>query len=201
MSLGALTLENRFVRLRPFVAGADGPELYALAERAPEIFRLWSHRGPGDWVGEWLEVIRKRTESGTMIPFAVTRPEDGAFLGITSFLDPSEGNKSVEVGMTCYAPEAQGTVINPSCKRLLMSHAFEDWGARRVQYQVDNRNERSKAAVLKLGAKLEGVLRKHKTLPDGFVRDTAFFSILDTEWPEVKARLDARILAGEAARA
>ncbi|MGE6698217.1 GNAT family N-acetyltransferase [Hyphomonas sp. NPDC076900] len=201
MNLGALTLENRFVRLRPFAAGPDGPELYALAERAPEIFRLWSHRGPGDWVGAWIEVIRRRTESGTMIPFTVTRPEDGAFLGITSFLDPSEGNKSLEVGMTCYAPEAQGTVINPACKRLLMAHAFEDWGARRVQYQVDNRNERSKAAVLKLGAKLEGVLRKHKTLPDGFVRDTAFFSILDTEWPEVKARLDARLLAAEAARA
>lgn len=201
MSLGALTLENRFVRLRPFVAEADGPELHALAQRAPEIFRLWSHRGPGDWVGEWVNVIRRRTIDGTMVPFAVTHPQDGSFLGVTSFLDPSEVNKSVEVGMTCYAPEVQGTVINPSCKRLLMGHAFEDWGARRVQYQVDNRNERSKAAVLKLGARLEGVLRNHKTLPDGFVRDTAFFSILDTEWPAVKAGLDQRIPAGEAARA
>lgn len=195
MNLGALTLENRFVRLRPFLAGADGPELYALAERAPEIFRLWSHRGPGDWVGEWIQAIRKRTESGTMIPFAVTRPEDGAFLGITSFLDPSEGNKSVEIGMTCYAPEVQGTAVNPACKHLLMRHAFEAWGARRVQYQIDNRNERSKAAVLKLGAKLEGVLRKHRTLPDGFVRDTAFFSILDDEWPDVRARLEQRLAA------
>lgn len=199
MSLGAaLPLENQFVRLRPFSADADGAELYAMAARAPEIFRLWSHRGPGDWVGGWIDVIRKRTIDGSMIPSAVTRPQDGAFLGITSFLDPSEANKSVEIGMTCYAPEVQGTAVNPSCKRLLMGHAFEEWGARRVQYQVDNRNERSKAAVLKLGARLEGVLRNHKTLPDGFVRDTAFFSILDTEWPAVKARLDARILAGEA---
>lgn len=193
MFLGADTLENKFVRLRPFVPEVDGAELYALAERAPEIFRLWSHRGPGDWVGEWVHAIRKRTDDRTMIAFAVVQPEDGAFLGVTSFLDPSEVNKSVEIGMTCYAPEAQGTVVNPSAKRLLMGHAFEAWGARRVQYQVDNRNERSKAAVLKLGAKLEGVLRNHRTLPDGFVRDTAFFSILDTEWPEVKAQLDARI--------
>ena len=199
MSLGPVTLENRFVRLRPFVPEADGAELYALASRAPEIFRLWSHRGPGDWVGEWVDVIRKRTVDGTMIAFAAARPEDGAFLGVTSFLDPSEVNKSVEIGMTCYAPEAQGTHVNPSAKRLLMGHAFETWGARRVQYQVDNRNERSKAAVLKLGAKLEGVLRNHRTLPDGFVRDTAFFSILDTEWAASKARLDARIAAGEAA--
>lgn len=201
MTPGALTFENRFVRLRPFVAETDGAALYALAERAPEIFRLWSYRGPGDWVGGWIGSIRKRTAEGTMIVFAVERPEDGAFAGITSFLDPSEVNKSVEVGMTCYAPEVQGTALNPSAKRLLMGYAFDTWGARRVQYQVDNRNERSKAAVLKLGAKLEGVLRNHRTLPDGFVRETAFFSILDAEWPEVKARLDARIAAGDRANA
>lgn len=198
MPLAPMILENAHVRLRPFEPERDGPELYALAERAPEIFRLWSHRGPGDWVGDWIEVIRKRTLDGTMIPFAVTRPADGAFLGITSWLDPNETSKSVEVGMTCYAPEVQGTVVNPSAKRLLMGEAFEVWGARRVQYQVDNRNERSKAAVLKLGAKLEGVLRNHKTVSDGFVRDTAFFSIIDREWPDVKARLDARIAAAGA---
>lgn len=193
MTLSPVTLENAFVRLRPFEPDADGPELHALAARAPEVFRLWSHRGPGDWVGQWVDVIRQRTKDASMIAFAVTRPVDGAFLGITSWLDPHEVNKSVEIGMTCYAPEAQGTHVNPSCKRLLMGHVFETWGARRVQYQVDNRNERSKAAVLKLGASLEGVLRNHRTLPDGFIRDTAFFSIIDREWPQVKARLDARI--------
>jgi RimJ/RimL family protein N-acetyltransferase len=195
MTLGPITLANAHVRLRPFDPAADGAELYALAERAPEIFRLWSHRGPGDWVGEWIDVIRKRTIDGTMIAFAVTRPVDGTFLGITSWLDPHEVNKSVEIGMTCYAPEAQGTVVNPSCKRLLMGHAFETWGARRVQYQVDERNMRSRTAVLKLGAVQEGILRNHKTVADGFVRNTVFFSILDREWPEVKAKLDVRIEA------
>lgn len=195
MTLGPITLTNAHVRLRPFDAASDGAELYALAQRAPEIFRLWSHRGPGDWVGEWIDVIRKRTIDDTMIAFAVTRPADGAFVGITSWLDPSEANKSVEIGMTCYAPEAQGTVVNPSCKRLLMGHAFETWGARRVQYQVDERNLRSRTAVLKLGAVQEGILRNHKTVADGFVRNTVFFSILDREWPEVKAKLDVRIAA------
>lgn len=195
MSLGPLTLENALVRLRPFVAETDGAELYALAERAPEIFRLWSFRGPGDWVQGWIDTICKRTDTGSMLAFSAVRPADGAFLGITSYLDPSEVNKSVEIGMTCYAPEVQGTAVNPACKHLLMRHAFEAWGARRVQYQIDNRNERSKAAVLKLGAKLEGVLRKHRTLPDGFVRDTAFFSILDDEWPDVRARLEQRLAA------
>lgn len=195
MPLAPMSLENAHVRLRPFDPASDGAELYALAQRAPEIFRLWSHRGPGDWVGGWIEVIRQRTSDGTMIAFAVTRPADGAFLGITSWLDPSEANKSVEIGMTCYAPEVQGTVVNPSCKRLLMGHVFESWGARRVQYQVDERNMRSRTAVLKLGAVQEGILRNQKTLADGFVRNTVFFSILDREWPEVKARLDARIAA------
>lgn len=196
MKLAPVTLENAHVRLRAFAAETDRAELYALVERAPEIFRLWYARGPGDWVGDWVQSIRERTESGTMIAFAVTRPSDGTFLGVTSYLDPSEAHKAAEIGMTCYAPEAQGTVVNPSCKRLLMGHLFEAWGARRVQYQVDNRNERSKAAVLKLGARLEGVLRSNRTLPDGFIRDSAMFSILPSEWPEVKAKLDARIAAG-----
>ena len=195
MQLAPLILENAHVRLRPFGEAMDAPELYALNERAPEIFRLWSHWAPGDWVSEWIDMIRKRTIDGSMIPFTVTHPSDGAFLGITSWLDPSEANKTVEIGMTCYAPEAQGTAVNPSCKRLLMAHVFEAWGARRVQYQVDERNMRSRTAVLKLGAVQEGVLRNHKTVGNGFVRNTVFFSILDREWPDVKARLDARIAA------
>jgi len=195
MPLAALILENAHVRLRPFDEAKDAPELYALDQRAPEIFKLWSHWSPGDWVTEWINVIRRRTIDGTMIPFTVTRASDGAFLGITSWLDPSEVNKTVEIGMTCYAPEAQGTVVNPSCKRLLMGHVFEDWGAKRVQYQVDERNIRSRTAVLKLGAVQEGILRNHKTVGNGHVRNTVFFSIIDREWPEVKARLDARIAA------
>ena len=195
MNLAPVTLENSFVRLRPFAPDRDGAELYALADRAPDIFRLWSHRGPGDWVGDWIANIRERTDKGTMLAITVTRPSDGAFLGVTSWLDPNEVNKSVEIGMTCYAPEAQGTAVNPATKRLLLEHLFEAWGGRRVQFQVDERNLRSRTAVLKLGAVQEGTLRNHRTLLDGFVRNTVFFSILDTEWPGVKARLDARLAA------
>ena len=195
MKLAPMVLENTHVRLRPFEEAKDGPELYALEKRAPDIFRLWSHWAPGDWVTEWIDVIRKRTNDGTMIPLTVTRASDGGFLGITSWLDPSETNKTVEVGMTCYAPEAQGTVVNPSCKRLLMGHVFEEWGAKRVQYQVDERNMRSRTAVLKLGAVQEGILRNHKIVGSGHVRNTVFFSIIDREWLDVKAKLDARIAA------
>lgn len=193
MSLSMPLFENAHVRLRPFIPDTDGAELHELANSAPDIFRLWSFRGPGDWVGSWIKSIRERTLGGSMFAFAVTRPQDGAFLGITSYLDPNETNKSVEIGMTCYAPEAQGTAVNPSCKRLLLGHAFDAWGARRVQFQVDERNARSRAGVLKLGAEQEGVLRNHRTLPDGFVRNTVFFSIIDSEWSDVRTRLDVRL--------
>jgi RimJ/RimL family protein N-acetyltransferase len=188
-----VSLENAFVRLRPFEPDTDGPEVHELAARAPEIFRFWSYRGAEGWVRSWIEAIRERTEDGSMIPFAVVQPASGAFIGITSYLDPSPANRSVEVGMTCYAPEAQGTPVNPAAKRLLLAHAFEGHGAVRVQFSVDTRNLRSQAAVIKLGARQEGVLRKNKIVADGYLRDTAVFSILDSEWPEVKDRLDARL--------
>ncbi|MEH6693952.1 MAG: GNAT family protein [Hyphomonas sp.] len=194
MQLEPVTLADAHVRLEPFDPALYGAALRALADSAPEQFVLWSHRGPGDWVGLWLETIAARAAAGTMIPFSVLSPSGSDFLGITSYLDPNAVNRSVEIGMTVYAPQAAGTAINPAAKRLLLAHAFGE-GAVRVQFQVDDRNKRSQAAVLKLGAKREGILRNHRTLPDGFIRDTAFFSIIDMEWPEVKARLDARLAA------
>ena len=194
MQLVPLTLADAHVRLEPFDPALYGAALRALADSAPEQFVLWSHRGPGDWVGLWLETIAARAAAGTIIPFSVLSPSGSDFLGITSYLDPNAVNRSVEIGMTVYAPQAAGTAINPAAKRLLLAHAFGE-GAVRVQFQVDDRNKRSQAAVLKLGAKREGILRNHRTLPDGFIRDTAFFSIIDMEWPEVKARLDARLAA------
>ena len=96
--------------------------------------------------------------------------------------------------IAAYAREAQGTHINPAAKRLLLGHAFA-CGALRVQFQIDERNQRSQAAVLKLGATREGTLRQHKVIASGFVRNTCFFSILKSEWPSVKAGLDARLPA------
>lgn len=151
MKLAPVTLENEFVRLRPLDPDGDAAAMSALEARAPEIFRLWSHWGYGDWVGRWIENIRERTHNGTM--------------------------------------------INPAAKRLLLAHAFDTHGALRVQFQVDERNTRSQAAVLKLGATKEGVLRNHRILQTGYVRNTVLFSILDTEWPATRDRLDARLEA------
>lgn len=188
MKLAPVTLADAHVRLVPFQVDTHAGPLREMAERAPEQFLLWSHRGPGDWIGRWLDNMAQRAAAGTMIPFAVLSADGTDCLGITSYLDPNVVNRGVEIGMTAYAPHAAGTAINPAAKRLLLAHAFGE-GALRVQFQVDARNKRSQAA----GAKQEGVLRNHRVLQDGFVRDTAVFAILDSEWPDVKARLDARL--------
>ena len=152
MKLAPVTLADAHVRLVPFDAGAHAGPLRQMAEGAPEQFLLWSHRGPGDWIGRWLDNIAQRAVAGTMIPFAVLSPDGADYLGITSYLDPSAVNRGVEIGMTAYAPHAAGTVQ-------------------------------------------EGVLRDNRILPNGTTRSTVVFSILAREWPDVKARLDARLAA------
>ena len=185
-------LADVHVRLVPYDPEAHGDSVYRMGHAYPEIFTYWSHRGPGDWARNWVDTIARRTQLGTTLAYAVLHPSADEFLGITAYLDPSAEHRHVEIGMTAYVPDAQGTPVNPACKRLLLGHAFTS-GALRVQFQIDERNQRSQAAVLKLGASREGTLRQHKVLPGGFVRNTCFFSILKDEWPRVKAGLDARL--------
>ena len=130
---------------------------------------------------------------GTALPFAVRRLSDGAIVGATRYLDirPADGN--LEIGWTWYAPEAWGTAVNPEAKLLLLAHAFEGLGAVRVALCCDARNRRSHDAILRLGATREGVLRRHRLVQHGVIRDTVVFSILDDEWPRVKAGLEARL--------
>ncbi|KCZ92846.1 GNAT family N-acetyltransferase [Hyphomonas johnsonii] len=194
MKLAPVTLADPHVRLVPFDAALHGADLRSMAEAAGDELKHWPYRGPGDWIANWLASIAQRTGTGQMIPFAVLSPADGAFLGLTAYLSPDSQSRSVEIGMTVYAPSVHGTAINPAAKRLLLGHAFEQ-GAIRVQFNIDARNKRSQAAVRKLGAVQEGVLRDNRILPDNFLRSTVVFSILGREWPEVKARLDARLAA------
>lgn len=198
MLIRPLTLENRFVRLVPFEPDHHGPQLVALSEQTGARLGTWPVFVAGtDWLAPWLETLRSRVAAGTLVPFAVYLG-DGRFAGMTAFLNPDAGHRNVEIGMTFYAPDLQGGVINPACKHLLLGHAFGQ-GALRVYFHVDERNARSRAAVLKLGAVQEGLLRDNRILPDGFVRTTVVFSILAREWPAVKAGLDARLAAFEGA--
>jgi len=182
-------LENRFVRMEPLAEAhkeelraacaadpATWQDLYVVSMLGEHFDRHWQRfAGPGD---------------GKTMTFALV--VDGVCRGMSSYLDIEPFHSTVEIGFTYYDPAVRGGVANPSAKRLLMAHAFES-GAQRVQYRVDAANARSRAAVLKLGAVQEGILRNDKVTWTGRIRSTVVFSILADEWPAVRDRLDERI--------
>jgi RimJ/RimL family protein N-acetyltransferase len=192
MKLDPQVLENRHVRLEPF-AEAHKAGLRAACDADPKTRNeLYPYTMLGEGFDtQWARLARE-AEAGTVIPFAVV--VDGVCRGMTTLMAIDRIHGTVEIGGTYYDPAVRGGAVNPSCKRLLMAHAFES-GAMRVQYCVDAINARSRAAVLKLGATQEGILRKHRKCWTGRIRDTVVFSITDDEWPPIRDRLDARIAA------
>jgi RimJ/RimL family protein N-acetyltransferase len=135
----------------------------------------------------------KAEEKNEEYAFAVVLKRGGRVVGSTSYLGIVLKHKSVEIGATWYSADVQGTAVNPECKLLLLKHAFEDWGAVRVQLKTDINNTHSQRAILKLGAKFEGRLRNHGIRPDGTIRDAMLYSMIPSEWPTVKKGLEARI--------
>ncbi|MEU4289274.1 GNAT family protein [Kribbella sp. NPDC026596] len=136
---------------------------------------------------EWIPAAEKR------FAYVVRLVADGTVVGTSSLGDVDVPNESIHLGWTGYAPAVWGTAVNPAAKLLLLQHAFEDCEFGRVKIQTGSKNTRSQAAIAKLGATREGVLRRHKRLADGSFRDTVVFSILADEWPDVRKRLEARI--------
>lgn len=191
MKLEVRPLENRWVRLEPFTAALEG-EVRAALDCDSDSWDVMVGAAYGPHFDGWWASALKAMEAGTRIAYAVRRLEDGAVVGTSSLYEINPPYRRCEVGSTFYRPEARGGVINPASKRLLLGHAF-DAGAVRVEIVTDAINPRSQAAILKLGAKAEGVLRKHKITFTGRPRDTAMFAILDEDWSEVRARLDARL--------
>lgn len=192
MELEPTILENRFVRLEP-LAEPHREELRAAVNKDADFFPA---KYPYSWAGEhfdgtWAKTLKDMEKRHTAA-FAVL--VDGACRGISTYYGIDRDNDVLEIGGTFYEPAVRGGPVNPSAKRLLMAHAF-DSGARRVVYRVDAINARSRAAVLKLGAVQEGILRQDRVTYTGRVRDTVIFSILASEWPPVRDRLDARIAA------
>ena len=196
--LQPVTLTGRFVRLEP-LGRAHAAGLLAAAD--PETFR-YMHTVPRTWdVAGFEGYIDTLLASTAMNCFAVCRNDTsgGATpVGVTAYLDIRPEHRGVEIGMTWYSPSVRGTAINPETKRLLLAHAFETdlypaGPAIRVMLKTDERNARSRAAILKLGATFEGILRNHVVMPDGFLRQTAVYGVIDAEWPGVRARLDARL--------
>lgn len=188
-----ITLLGRLIRLEP-MSEAHIPDLASVG-LDPDIWRLMLYgeiQTEQDLRG-WVLDILKRQSRGTDLPFVVIHHGLQRAIGATRYLNIEPAHNSLEIGGTWYGKEFQGTAVNPEAKYLLLKHAFETLGVQRVQFKTDARNLRSQRAIERLGAVKEGVLRKHMILPDGAVRDSVFYSILDEEWPQIKANLEARI--------
>ncbi|MBS0361288.1 MAG: GNAT family N-acetyltransferase [Proteobacteria bacterium] len=192
MQLEPKVLEDRFVRLEPMTE-AHREDLRAACDADPQT---WVQLYPFAMHAEhfdprWTQMMSDQA-AGRTLPYAVIA--EGRCQGMTCHLTPDAANASVEIGGTYYAPALRGGAVNPAAKRLMFAHAFAS-GARRVQFKVDAINARSRAAVLKLGATQEGILRQDRVCWTGRIRDTVVFSVLADEWPAVRDRLDARLAA------
>ena len=190
LPIAPITLEGAYLRLEP-LATTHAPRLFEIGNE-PSI---WTYlpsapfKTPPDAL-RWIEDALRAAEQRTQLPFAAVDGASGMIAGSTRYLDLNPNERSIEIGWTWYGTSYQRTPLNTEAKFLLLEHAFERLGAVRVQFKTDLRNERSQRAIERLGARREGVLRKHMTLPkNGFIRDTVFYSVIDEEWPDVKARL------------
>jgi RimJ/RimL family protein N-acetyltransferase len=146
-----------------------------------------------DDMRRWVLDLLGRQAQGSDVPFVVVHRASDRVAGATRYMEIRPPHRGLEIGGTWYGLEFQRTAVNTETKYLLLRHAFETLGAIRVQFKADMRNERSWRAIERLGARREGVLRNHSILPGGMVRDSVYYSILDREWPEVKAKLEAKL--------
>lgn len=190
MQVQPITLTGAHVRLEP-------PAEKHLADllAASQHDEIWEHLpfGPYKMINEWRAAVqrwREQAEQGTSMSFVIVRRSDERAVGLTAYLDIHSKDRWLEIGGTWLTPEAWHTPINTECKYLLLRHAFESLGCVRVQLKTDGRNVRSQRAIERLGAVQEGVLRKYQIRYDGYQRNTVMYSIVDTEWQAVKARLE-----------
>ncbi len=139
--------------------------------------------------------LQRTLDDPTFVSFVARDKGSDRVVGKSSYLDIRPAHRGLEIGATWVSKRARGTYVNPEMKHAMMKHAFEELDYVRVQLKTDMRNELSRAAILKAGAKFEGVLRRHCIQPNGYIRDTAMYSVTVDEWPEVKAMLEERIAA------
>jgi RimJ/RimL family protein N-acetyltransferase len=192
IALRPTSLEGQGVRLEPLAPGHREGLMTAASDG--RLWELWYTFVPGpDEVDEYIATALQGQEAGHMLPWAVRDLESGTIVGSTRFHDIVAAVDRVEIGYTWYAARWQRTRINTACKLLLMQHAFESAGCRVVGLRTDNFNFASQRAIEALGAKKDGVIRHHHPRRDGSVRDTVIYSVLASEWPDVKRHLLLRL--------
>lgn len=193
-----IVLEGYGIRLEPLHA-----RHMAELREACDDPALWEHTfsaspfGSDESASAWLASMR---DNPRYLTFAVIDAASGSAIGSTSFLDVEPAHRKLEIGWTFLASRYWRTHVNTACKRLLMGYAFEDWGAIRVQFKAEAKNARSRRAIERIGATFEGVFRNFRIKADGEIRDTSFYSVIDSEWPAVRARLAGQLNAGSTAK-
>lgn len=185
-----VTLQGDYVRLEP-LSEAHVPGLSLIGQDVS----IWRYMLYGEVTSEermraWVRDLLSRKAAGGDQPFVVIHNASGQVAGATRYMDIRPAHRGLEIGGTWYGLAYQRTPVNTETKYLLLRHAFETLGAIRVQLKTDLRNERSQRAIERLGAVREGVLRNHMILEDGSYRHSVYYSILDSEWPTVKTRLE-----------
>ena len=192
MVITPVILEGRHVRLEPLAL----EHAARLAEVGLDA-NLWTWiptpvRTPEE-MSAYVQTALKEQAAGSALPFALTEKSTGRTVGSTRYGNIDCDHHRVEIGWTWVARQWQRTPINTETKYLLLRHAFETLGCIRVELKTDSLNERSRAAILRIGARQEGIFRNHMITASGRIRHTVYFSIVDSEWPEVKARLEAKL--------
>lgn len=187
-----VTLEGDLVRLEP-LAEHHLDDL-AAAGSDPATWRwLFDDCSERDRLAAWLERAVAAREDGRELPFATVERASGRAVGSTRLMALAPEHRRLEIGWTWLSPAAQGTGVNPAAKLLALTHAFETLGCRRVEFKTDALNERSRAALLSIGARFEGISRRHMLMADGRSRDSAWYAIIDDDWPTVRERLQERV--------
>jgi RimJ/RimL family protein N-acetyltransferase len=192
-----VVLQGRHVRLQPMLLEhASG--LFEAMRGDDEVWRYLPVRTPEslDDLEVWMQEALRLQELAERLPFTVVYGATGVIAGNTSYMSIEEANRNLEIGWTWYGREYRRTAVNTECKYLLLTHAFETLGCVRVSFRTDLRNERSQRAIERIGGVREGVLRRNRLLSNGYQRSTVCYSILDDEWPAVRARLEGMLSSG-----
>lgn len=189
--LGPCVLEGKLVCLEP-LSNDHSDELFE-AGKGFDWAWISMDLSTKEAMNTFIKMALKEQNKGLAYAFVVRDKSTNRIVGSTRYMDVVSSQKGVEIGWTWYSPSVWGTAVNPECKLLLLRHAFEDWGAIRVCLKTDNNNLHSQRAILKLGAKFEGMLRNHRIRRDGTYRHTMMYSIIPDEWPSAKANLLRRL--------
>jgi len=187
-----VTLEGEHVRLVPLTAGHE--QALTAAASDGELWKLWYTFVPSpDKTRGYIDTALDMRERLGALAFAVIDAKTGDVVGSTRYFNVDEANRRLEIGHTWYARRVQKTALNTEAKLLLLTHAFEKLDAIAVEFRTHFMNHSSRAAIARLGAKQDGILRNHQIGRDGVLRDTVVFSIIQSEWPAVRANLTYRL--------